>query len=240
VVAPLEDRQVGTVTCLYSAEPAGGLPSLLASMLINGWFLPSVLVRAALGRLRFALGATIAIRRDLLEAIGGFEALSHHLADDHMLGKLVGDRGFEVVLSRYVVRNVVYERSFAAFLRHELRWARTIRTVEPLGHAFSFLMYGVPLAIFGAVPLAATLNRGLIGVFMIALAIALRLWMHAAVCRKLGLAKGGRTLWLVPLCDMLRFLVWAASYFGRDIDWKDRRFTVSTKGLMQVTKGSEA
>jgi len=240
VVAPLEDRQVGTVTCLYSAEPAGGLPSLLASMLINGWFLPSVLASAALGKLRFALGATIALRRELLDRIGGFAALSHRLADDQMLGRLVSDFGYRVVLSGYVVENVVHEPSLAAFFRHELRWARTIRIAEPLGYAFSFLMYGVPLSMIGAVLLEAALGWGLAGLAAIALAIVLRLWMHAAVCRKLGLAKGGRALWLVPLCDMLRFLVWAASYFGRDIDWKDRRFTVSTKGLMQVTKGSEA
>ena len=240
VVAPLEDTAVGAVTCLYSGVPTGGLPSRLAGLMINGWFLPSVLVSAALGRLRFALGATIALRRELLDRIGGFAALSHRLADDQMLGRLVSDFGYRVVLSGYVVENVVHEPSLAAFFRHELRWARTIRIAEPLGYAFSFLMYGVPLSMIGAVLLEAALGWGLAGLVAIALAIVLRLWMHAAVCRKLGLTMGGRALWLVPLCDVLRLLIWAAGFLGRRIDWRDRRFTVNTKGLMQVTEGSEA
>ena len=240
VTAPFEDAQVGAVTCLYSATSTGGLPSLLASMFINEWFLPSVLVSAGLGEIRFGLGATIAVRRELLERIGGFKRLSHFLADDHMLGKLISKHGFKVVLSGYVVENVVHERSLQALFRHELRWARTIRTVEPLGHAFSFFMYGIPLAFFGAVMIDVTLDWGSFEFAIVALAVVLRGWMHVTVCRKLDLMPGNLSFWLVPVRDVLSFMVWGASFFSRKIDWKDMTFTVNPNGLMKATKGYEA
>lgn len=239
VVAPFEEAQVGVVTCLYSGTAVGGLPSLLASMFINEWFLPSVLVSAGLGEIRFGLGATIVVRRELLDGIGGFQALSHFLADDHMLGKLISRHGFKVVLSDYVVENIVHEASLWALVRHELRWARTIRTVEPVGHAFSFVMYGVPLAFFGALMIDLTFDSEFFELAIIALAVALRGWMHFTVSRKLHLVPGSRSIWLVPVRDVLSFLIWGASFFSRNIDWKGASFSVGPDGLLNAAKGQE-
>jgi ceramide glucosyltransferase len=236
VVAPFEDAQVGAVTCLYSGSSVGGLPSLLASMFINEWFLPSVLVSTRLNELRFGLGATIAVRRELLDAIGGFNTLSHFLADDHMLGKLISEHGFRVVLSNYVVKNIVHEQSLGAMLRHELRWARTIRSVAPLGHAFSFFMYGVPLALLGAVMIELTFDWEIFEFAIVALPLLLRVWMHFTVRRKLGLARGDQSLWLLPLRDVLCLLIWGTSFLGRKINWKQMRYTVDPKGLMSVAE----
>jgi len=240
VIAPFEDAQVGGVTCLYSGTSTGGLPSLLASMFINEWFLPSVLVSAGLREMRFGLGATIIVRRELLEKIGGFNRLAHFLADDHMLGRLISDHGYKVILSGYVVENVINEKSLGTLFRHELRWARTVRTVKPLGHAFSFFMYGIPLALFGALMIDATFGWEPFEIAIIALALILRGWMHFTVSRKLGLMPGNRSFWLIPVRDILSFAVWFASFFSRKIDWKDMTYTVSNNGLMKATKGYEA
>lgn len=234
VVAPLADRRIGVVTCLYSGTSTGGLPSLLASMFINEWYLPSVLVSAGLGEIRFGLGATVVVRRDLLEKMGGFETLSHHLADDHLLGKLASAHGFKVALSGYVVENIVHEKSLGSLFRHELRWARTISTIEPLGHAFSFLMYGMPLALFGLVMSDVTFGWDFFEVTLVAVAFLLRVWMHFTVRRKLALADGLHSIWLVPIRDILSFAVWSASFLSRKIDWKGMTFTVSPDGSMNV------
>jgi ceramide glucosyltransferase len=240
VIEPLEDAQVGVVTCLYTGTSTGGLPSMLASMFINEWFLPSVLVSAGLSQIRFGLGATIVVRRDLLERIGGFERLSHYLADDHMLGKLVNACGFKVALSGYVIENIVYEGSFWTLFRHELRWARTIRTVEPLGHAFSFLMYGVPLALFGLVMIDVTIDWEFFEFAIVTVAILLRAGMHFTVRRKLGLVTSPLSIFLIPFRDILSFLVWSVSFLSHRIDWKEMEFEVGSDGLMQITKGSNA
>lgn len=236
VTAPFEDKTVGVVTCLYTARSSGGFASLLASMFINEWFLPSVLVSAAIRDMRFGLGSTIAVRRELLETIGGFKRLSNYLADDHMLGKLVSDHGFKVILSGYVVENVVDERNLLALFRHELRWARTIRSVAPLGHGFSFLMYGVPLAFLAALTIHLTIDWDFFEFMIVAVAILLRVWMHFTVCGKLGVATNSRSIWLIPARDFLSFLVWATSFLGRGIDWRGVQFAVGPNSFTPITK----
>ncbi|HEC14265.1 MAG TPA: glycosyl transferase, partial [Rhodospirillales bacterium] len=200
------------------------------------WFLPSVLVSAGMGKIDFALGATMAVRRDVLEKIGGFKTLAAYLADDHMLGKLVSACGFKVVLSNYIVENVVFEKDLAALFRHELRWARTVRTIEPLGHAFSFVMYGVPLSFFGALLIDLTVDWDWFEAAVVLLAVGLRVRIHATVAKKIGLAPGSHPLWLVPLRDILSFLIWGASFLGRRVNWKGMDFTVDSKGLMTMTE----
>ena len=235
VVAPFEDAKIGVVTCLYKGTSRGGFPSILSSMFINEWFLPSVLVSAGLREIRFCFGATMAVRRHVLDMIGGFKLLSQYLADDHMLGRLASDHGFKVALSGYVVENVIFEKSLKSLFQHELRWSRTVRAVEPLGHAFSFIMYGVPLAFFGALMVDVTYDWDFFEVALIALAVTLRVWMHKAVRKKLELPKDG-SLWLVPLRDMLSFVVWGASFFSRQIRWRGKTFVVRPNGLIDPIK----
>jgi ceramide glucosyltransferase len=218
LVTPFGADDVGAVTCLYAGSPNGSLWSQLGAMFINEQFAPSVLVATALEPLRYCFGATIAVRRSVLDAIGGFGALSEHVADDHLLGKLVADAGGRVVLSDYVVENVIDEASFATLWARELRWSRTIRSVRPLGHAFSFLTFGLPLA-----ALATVLDRGRHGTpLLLALAAGLRLAIHLE-------AKSGSAA-LVPLRDATSLAVWVASFVARDVDWRGQRLELDAQG----------
>jgi ceramide glucosyltransferase len=235
VSAPLADPRVGVVTCLYKATPAGGLPSMLAGMFINEWFLPSVLVGARVRGIRYCFGATMAIRRETLRRIGGFEALSPYLADDYMLGQLVTRHGYQVHLSSYVVENVVHEEDMTSFFHHELRWARTVRAVEPVGYAFSFTMYGIPMAL-----LAATFNEATLGVTpleygLVALVVLLRLALHHTV-RSVLKPSGAWSPWLVPFRDILSFAVWATSFFGHDVTWRGNAFSVNAHGQLAAKR----
>ena len=53
---------------------------------------------------RYAFGATIAMRRSVLDEIGGFLPLANYLADDYYLGNRVAARGYEVALSDWSSR----------------------------------------------------------------------------------------------------------------------------------------
>ena len=95
-------------------------------------------------------GATMALRRSVCDEIGGFAPLRDQLADDYALGEAVRRVGKAIVLSPLLVDTVVAEPSLGALLRHELRWARTIRSIAPLGYAASIVTHPVALAACGA------------------------------------------------------------------------------------------
>lgn len=226
VAAPLLDAGVGIVTCAYRATPRPGLASLLGASFVNDWFLPSVRVAAWLGSREFAFGATIALRRDALAAIGGFEAVADHLADDYRLGELTRRHGLRTILSEMEVETVVEERDLRTLAQHELRWLRTIRLVRPWGYALSGVSFGVPVALAGA--LAA---RGApAALACVAVAAGARIVLHWSV----RLRGAPSWHWLVlPLGDSLSFALWCWGFAARTVRWRDDRYRLAGDGSVQ-------
>ena len=229
VTAPLvTDRDTGLVTCLYRAHSAGGLWSDLASLHINHGFLPQAVVGESLGKGAGCFGATMAFDRTTLAAVGGFEALADMLADDHALGGAVRRLGKRVALSPYLVDDIVAEESFLGLFRHELRWARTIRLVAAAGFAGSIVTYPVPLALLAfclpAIPQA--------GAAMLVVALLVRSITARRIDRALRLKAA--PLWLLPVRDLLSFGVFIASFLGRNVAWRDRRFRIGPEGQLII------
>jgi ceramide glucosyltransferase len=224
VVAPFRDVAVGAVTCAYRGRSNGGLASDLGVMMIDEQFIPSVLV-AALGTMRFCLGATMAVRRTKLELIGGFAALSHYLADDQKLGELVSRQGARVALAPCVVEHAVAEPGLRALWAHEVRWARTSRLARPWGYAGYCITYPLPLAL-----IYLAVSRDVVwGLLVLALAAALRITLHYASRAALRAPAPG-TPWLIPLRDVLGLAVWVASLVGRRVRWRDQSLVVDGEG----------
>jgi ceramide glucosyltransferase len=224
VVAPLEDREVSLVSCLYRGIADRNVWATLGAMFINEWFYPSALVGERLEGVAHAFGATMVCRRETLERIGGFGALAAYLADDYRLGQLITRDGGRVVIARYVVDTAVTAATFRDLFLHELRWARTYRTARPLGYFFSVVTLALPIAIFGALvggPVAAAV-----------LLLGIRLAGSVMFSRDLELPVTWRHLCLVPVRDTLSLAVWALSFLGRTVYWAGHRFRVDKDGKL--------
>jgi len=228
VTGPLQDPRTGAVTCLYKGMPFGGVWSRLGAMHINFAFLPSALLGEMLGTGGGCFGATIAIRRSVLQQIGGFVRIRDELADDHRLGDAVRELGLATVLSRYIVENHVAEPSFASLWRHELRWARTVRAMAPLGFAGSIITHTIILTVLAA----AAAGFSTAACWLVLVSCVLR-WLSAGlIARRLDLSIAG--LWLLPLRDALSFAVFLSSFCGRSVLWRDQLFRVEPGGRMTV------
>jgi ceramide glucosyltransferase len=231
IVAPFANVANGAVTCLYSGRTDNGLASKLNAMFINEWFLPSVLISNALKDISYCLGATMAVRREILTDFGGFEALADYLADDYMLGQMVSERGYKIHLSYTIVENLSYETSYKSLFLHELRWARTLRAVEPLGYLGTFLtdtlMIGILTALFALIFTQHTfLPASILGLTIIA-----RILLHLQVKSALDL-NGRGSLLLIPARDMLSFIIRIVSFMGHSVEWRNHTFSVDDEGLI--------
>jgi len=235
VTAPFADPAVGAATCLYRGRPGAGTLSRLGAMFINEWFLPSALIPAMFGRLSYCFGATMAVRRGVLSAIGSFEALANLLADDYMLGHLVAGRGFKVALVPYLVENVVVEPTLKGLFLHEVRWARTMRSVQPVGYALSSVTEMLPLAAAAAVLLILSGAAVLPALALLGVALALRVALQAAI-GSLGGAGNCRFPGLIPLRDLLSLAVRVISFFGNRIVWRDRAFVIDEGTRFKATR----
>jgi ceramide glucosyltransferase len=227
---------VGLVTTLYAGLPAfGNLFGALGASQITHGFLPGALLGRALGR-RDCLGATMCLSRETLARVGGLEALRNHLADDNMLGRYVSAQGLEVALAQTVVATTVPEQGLAALWRHELRWARTIRSMEPAGFGWSVLQYPLYWAVLAVI---ASGGAGWTWA-LAALAWAIRALAVTGINRALREMLGGLAfrapVWLLPLRDLLSVAEWIVSHAGRRVDW--RGLTLEADTLPRVTQAS--
>ncbi len=226
VVAPMEDARVGMVTALYRAEAghsAGqNMASRMEAVTIATDFAGGVLCAMEMeGGLHFGLGSTLAFPRAAAEAIGGLEKLMDYLADDHELGRMIWEAGYEVVLCDAVVETFLPEYSFGAMFEHQLRWARTIRDLRKWGYIGVLLTFGLPWAMAAALCAGgAAWSLALLGAVA-----AARFASGYVLCGPILKDRQTlRDLWLIPARDVVGVAIWFASFGGNTIVWRGERF----------------
>lgn len=230
VAAALARPGVGAVTCLYRGRGDAGGWSTLAAAAVSYNFLPSVVVSLSLSDARVCMGSTIALRRETLDAIGGFRPFADVLADDHALGAAVRATGLTVAVPPLLLVHASTEPSLAALLRHELRWAATVRDVVSWPE-YAGLLVTQPVA--PALLACLVLPRAGLAALAAALLVRLLLW------RRVDRWAEARTapLWMLPARDLLSFGVFLASFAVRRVDWRGARLTLTQRG--RIAPGSE-
>ena len=181
VTAELARPGVGAVTCLYHGIAGAGFWSRLSAMSINSYFLPNIVVARSIGLAQPCFGATIALRRETLDDIGGFHAFADCLADDYAIGAAVRAAGYEVTIPSFSVGHVCFEQTAAELVRHQMRQSRTIRSIDPIGYAGAIITHPFALALLGA------LLGSPFGLLVAAFAVVCRTVLTIAVERAFGL-----------------------------------------------------
>ncbi len=226
VTKSLDEARGGAVTCIYSGAPLDNIWSRFVAMGINYQFIPNALFGTTLGLASPCFGSTIALHKDLLRRIGGMQAFSNHLADDYEIGRAVRARGHSMTLAPVVVSHTCAERSRREMFDHELRWARTIRLLNTSGHLGTFVTHAVPLAL-----IAMAINGvSLTSTGVLAAALLARFCVKWRMDRVLGTSAG--PAWLLPVRDMLSFVIFLGSLAGGNIHWRGTKFLVAANGVL--------
>jgi ceramide glucosyltransferase len=232
VLGPFIDPQVGLVTCLYRGV-GSNLWSRLEAVGMSVEMSAGVLVAELIEGMKFALGPTMVVRRESLEAAGGFHALGPYHADDFMLGNLIAAHGHRVVLSTHTIDHHVLNSSFLPSVLHQVRWMKSTRFSRPKGHLGTALTFSMPYGLLGAC-VAVALHRPMLGAILL-------LWSWAS---RIGLAAlvGGlvvdeprlvRSALLYPLRDLLGFSYWVASYLSNQVRWRGEVYNLMEDGFMR-------
>ncbi|NVB80742.1 MAG: glycosyltransferase [Kofleriaceae bacterium] len=223
-IAPLADPSVGLVTLLYRGDRVLSIAAALEALGMDAEFMPSALVGQRVLRTPFALGPGNAVRRDALDRIGGFDAISSYLADDYQLGFKIGAAGLRVAVGEVVISAVLGPTSLRTWWTREVRWARTIRMNRPSGYPGLLVTFSTPLALFATIALgwwpalvASLAIRGYVG------------WQMTRLMPDIPLR---RWFWLMPIRDLLSPLIWFAGLFGRHVTWRGRTFRVAADGQL--------
>lgn len=222
IINALQRDGVQLVTTLYAGLPASNsLVRKLGAYSINANFLPGVMMSRQMGR-QDCLGATMALRRQHLVEIGGLEALVQHVADDAVLGQLIRRNGGQIALADTICQTTVAETTLRDLFSHELRWGRTVRSVEPVGYGLSALQlplfWGSLCVLFAPARLFSWAVLG--GGFLC------RMTMTKRIGRLTNCALPGISPFLI-FRDWLSILVMLGSACGTRVAWRGQTLHIS-------------
>jgi ceramide glucosyltransferase len=221
VIAPLEAAGTGLVTCLYRGR-GQSFPARFEALGIATEFMPSVLVARLIGVAEFALGSTMAFRREHLIQIGGFEAIADYLADDYQFGARIHGLGLHIEFAESVVETNLGNGSWRDVWKHQVRWSRTIRVSRPGGYA-------------GAVVTHVTfwcLIAALAGEWQIALG-CLGIRIAAGIVTAHKILNTDVAWWLMPARDLWGFAVWCAGLYGTTVEWRGQKLRLRPNGYIE-------
>lgn len=210
---------VGLVVAVPVAVRPESLAGRIEAWLING-HARLLLTVSCLG-FGFGVGKAMLFRRSDLAAAGGFEAMSHMLAEDTALSKALARRGLKTVFAHRTVEQEIGARSFREIYERQVRWCVIRRTNERFSYPLEPLYSPLPAALAGA--LAAPLADASAAQMFSAVLIA---WF----CIEAGFAalKGWEVSLWSPLAflgrEILSLAAWLRAWTTYDVVWAQGRF----------------
>ncbi len=224
IAAEFSDPGLAMATCPYRAVAGESLWSQLEAEGMNADFLAGLLVARFVEGVKFAVGPTIAARKQALAAIGGFYKLRDYLAEDFVMGKFAAQAGLGVMLSRNIVEHRIGSQNLRANISHRLRWLRSTRRSRPVGYVGQLFTHPLPLAI-----LLCALHPAWWPALAAAVALrALAAWSTCSWILRI------RPRWHLLLGeDFLRFVFWLAGFFGNTIVWRGRHYFLHADGRFE-------
>ncbi|MDI9570014.1 MAG: bacteriohopanetetrol glucosamine biosynthesis glycosyltransferase HpnI [Pseudomonadota bacterium] len=231
IVAPLaasDGGDVGYVCTLYRAARADAWYEKLSLLTYNADFIPGIIFAYVTKAAPFCIGASVALRRRDLEAVGGFAALGGYLAEDYEMGCRILARGARMVLLPQAVEIAVDLPGPSGWWSGQVSWDLKTRTAHPAGFLATIITRAVPFA-----ALFAALRLGdATGMAVLLAAVAVRMGSAAVLLGELRDREGRRALWLLPLRDVAGIFSWAAALLARSVSWRGVRYALDRRGRL--------
>jgi ceramide glucosyltransferase len=183
------------------------------------------------------VGKSMALRRDALDALGGFGAYADVLAEDYVIGKDVTNKlGKKVAILTSPVLNVAVRRTVASFFQRYVRWSVIHRTAVTLPTYLSqALLNPWPLLVCAAVldPSSVTLAAGALG-------LGLKAAVDVSAARALRCGSlGARAVAAGAVKDLLLFVAWCNGLVSRSVRWRGNRLRVTSGSRLVRPVGIE-
>jgi ceramide glucosyltransferase len=240
MVQTLKDPHVGLASCVYlgtaqgdDARRGAGFASQLDAVGKSVEMTSGVLVAVMIeGCAKFALGATMAVRRKSFQDVGGFNELGQFYADDFVLGNRLAAQGTGVLLATYIIRLMVQDSPFWLSFRNQLRWMQSTRRSRPWGHLGTGLTFAMPYGLLGL--LWGLLSGHPLWGLLWVVAMAMNRWLQAgAILTVLGDPDRLYNALIYPLRDVLGFLLWIGSYGGENFYYRGKVYKLKEGGRVE-------
>lgn len=131
LVPPLLHPAVGGSSTGFYQDWKDDLPTALMALFVNAFaWVPNLAIRQT-GQLRWCIGGLMGFRKEVIESLGGLEAIiGDKISDDAALGSTLVDHGYYLYLCSEPYHVIRKEPSLAAIFSNIHRWLLMFRTQD--------------------------------------------------------------------------------------------------------------
>jgi ceramide glucosyltransferase len=229
IVAPLSDPQVGFVCTPYRAAAATAWFEKLEQLSLNADFMPSVIFANETGASLFCLGASIAVRRETIAAIGGIDSLADYLVEDYEMGRRIVKQGKQGLLLPPVVETMVDLKDPTQWWKHQLYWDQNTRAARPIAFFCTVLVRAIPFALlFALLQPTSVLAWIILGATLAVRMVTAGLIMNTGLGDRHAM---GALPWL-PVRDLAGLVSWLLAFLRRTTTWRGTEFILTRDGRL--------
>lgn len=238
MVQNMRDPHMSLASCVYLGTTIGGFSCQLDAVGKSVEMTSGVLVAIMLEGTKFALGATMMVRKQAFRDVGGFFELAEFYADDFVIGNRLANMGKGVRMATYTIRLMVPDQRFWISFKNQLRWMQSTRRSRPWGHLGSGLTFAVPFGLMGLFWGLCT-GHALLGALWL-LGTVVNRWVQAgSILRVLDDPDWLYFTLIYPLRDLLGFLLWLGSYGGDRFYYRGKIYRLRGTGRVEAPEENE-
>lgn len=228
LIAPLKDDKVGLVTAVPVYFGAKNLAAAMESLITFFLSFTIYYPLAYLEKLETAVGSTLALRRKVLEEIGGFEVAADHIADDHILAGEIHRRGYKIVLTERPVHIHKERDTIRSWLSEVHRRNVMFHAYKPQVYPFYLFQSGIFHGFLYWMFFPSWVATALFSLTMIAEIVSFM------VLNKLYVQDLSTHLffWLIPPLSLIGPVLWFSPFLSSVITWRGNKYYVAKNGIV--------
>jgi ceramide glucosyltransferase len=224
LLSEFRDPKVGVVCSLFVGTGEATAGAALENLQLGTMVTAGIVAAATVTGKVLTVGKSMAMRREHLRAVGGFEAVGSVLAEDHVLGCVFSEAGFETRLCACPVENRNVGCSVARTIERHTRWAKIRRSISAPAFAFEPLLSPLLTStlVFCAWPSHFSAKACL-------LALLIQL---AGAFTTMRVLRGRMPRWTFASFEILRtyvlFFCWARAWASRRVSWRGHDYQIGS------------
>jgi ceramide glucosyltransferase len=223
IVKPFKDPGTGLVSNLIKGVGGYTLGSVFENLHLNSFIIGSVCFLDRFLKMPCVVGKSMLMRKNDLEAIGGFNAVRNVLAEDYIIGKKMHMMGKKVILSNYIVKNVNEYWGFRHFLNRHIRWGKLRWQIGGIKYLSELFNNPVFLSMFPVILEPSKLTIG-----FAALVSSLKVIGDIYIGRKVKADMNVLLFFLAPLKDLIIGIAWFVPLFSNTVVWRGNRYIIGS------------
>ncbi len=224
----MDDPSVGLVSNMIKGVSGRSLGAFMENLHLNSFIVGSVCFLDKYLKLPCVIGKSMLMRKNDLEAIGGFRGVKDFLAEDYIIGERIHKLGKRVVLSNHLINNVNEYWGVKRFINRHTRWGKLRWQIGGAKYISELAGNAVFISLM---PMALT-PASRLSVLLAATAVSVKIAHDYYIGKKLRTDMNPLLYLLSPVKDLIIGFVWFVPLLSNTVAWRGNRYIIGKDSVL--------